>query len=156
MRVFIFRAVHTCRSAAALTAIVVSFGVAAAHASVTTKTVEALTSYPDGGQGLEAAITEILDEYEGQPHIVAREILAATASATDEQMAAIGRALAARARVLAQSDLGDFRAIAAAVLDARNEVLQKIFWSASGGGMPDLAVPSGGGDEGGFDAPSPN
>lgn len=153
---FIFRAVHGCWSAVALAGVVVLFAVAAAHASVTTKTVEALSTYPDGGQGLEAAITLILDEYEGQSHIAAREILAATASASDEQMVAIGRALAARARVLAQSDLGEFRAVAVAVRQAQNEVLQKVFWSASGGGMSDLAVPAGGGDEGRFDSASPN
>ena len=155
MRVFIFRAVHTCRFAAALTAIVVLFGVAAAHASIATQTAEALTSHPDGGQGLEAAITGILDGYAGQPHIVAAEILAAAATASDEQMVAIGRAFAARARVLAQSDLREFRAIAAAVLDAQNEVLQKTFRSASGRWIPSLVVPAGG-DGGGLDTPSPN
>ena len=42
MKVFIFRAFHAGRSAAVLTAIAVLFGVAAAHASITTETLEAL------------------------------------------------------------------------------------------------------------------
>jgi len=155
MKVFIFRAVHTGRSAAVLTAIVVLFGVAAAHASVTTKTLEALTSYPDGGPGLEVAITEILDEHTGQPHIAAREILAAAASASDEQMVAIGEALAARAQMLAQSDLGESRAIEAVVRDSKNAVLQKIFLPTSRGRMRLLVIPSGGEQGGGFDT-SPN
>ena len=172
MKVFIFRAVHTGRSAAVLTAIVVLFGVAAAHASISTKTMEALTSYPNGGPGLEAAITQILDEHtqhsqrtppgwkarrvlSGKPHIVAREILGAAASASDEQMAAIGRALAAHARVLAQSDPGESRAIADVVRDAQNAALQKSFSPTPGGRMTGLDIPSSG-DHGGFDAPSAN
>jgi len=163
MKVFIFRAVHTGRSAAVLTAIVVLFGVAAAHASIGTKTMEALASHPNGGSGLEAAISQILDEHtqhsqrtpSGKPHIVAREILAAAASASDDQMAAIGRALAERVRVLAQSDPDESRAIADVVRDAQNPVLQKIFSSSSGGRMTGLVIPSSG-DHGGFDAPSAN
>ncbi len=163
MKVFIFRAFHAGRSAAVLTAIAVLFGVAAAHASITTETVEALTSHPNGGPGLEAAITQILDEHtqhsqrapSGKPHIIAREILAAAASASDKQMVALGRALAARAWVLAQSDPGESRAIAAVVRDAQNQVLQKSFSATSGGRMADLVIPSSG-DQIGFDAPSAN
>ena len=155
MKFFIFRKAHIGWSGAVLTAIMVLFGVAAAHASITTKTVEALSSYPDGGLDLEAAITQILDEHAEQPHIVAREILAAAASASDEQMVSIGRALAAHARVLAQSDPGESRAIADVVRDAQNAALQKSFSPTPGGRMTGLDIPSSG-DHGGFDAPSAN
>ena len=82
-----------------LIGIVVFFGGTAAHASIASRTSEALASHTDGGQGLEAAITEILDAYPRHPEFVTRQILAAAAGANDEQMSQVhfGRFLEERA-----------------------------------------------------------
>ena len=142
-------------SAAALVGIAIFLGAASAHASIATKTTEALSSHPNGGNGLEAAITSILDSYRGHPGTIAKGILDAAASANDEQMIAIGRALAAHARALAKIDPAGDGAVKAAVIDVQNPALQKSFKSARGHRKPGLVIPSGN-DGGGLDTTSPS
>lgn len=127
------------------------------HAWITTDTSEALVNNPDGGEGLELAIADILDAYRGQPHIIVGEILKAAAAASDEQMVAIGKALAAKAHELAGTDLSESRAVAAAVFATRNPKLLTPFKAA--GGLPEpnpsnLPVPTGG-NKGGLQKTSP-
>jgi hypothetical protein len=116
-----------------------------------------LATHPQGGYGLEAAILGILEAgSEGMaPHEVAQKVLAAATNANDEQMEAIGRALAARARALAEKDLPQSRAIGAEVIRVRNPALKRSFSSALGTRVPGIVVPAGT-DGGGLDNPSPN
>ena len=142
-------------SAAALVGIVIFLGAASAHASIATKTAEALDSHPDGGHGLEVAIADILDGYRGEPGTIARGVLKATAAANEKQMVAIGRAMAAYARALAEIDPAGSGAVAAAVINVRNPALQRTFNSARGRREPGLVIPSGN-KRGGLDTTSPS
>ena len=127
---------------------------ASAPASIATKTAEALDSYPDGGHGLEVAIYEILDSYRGKPDAIARGFLKAAAAANEEQMVAIGRAMAAYARALAEIDPAGSGSVAAAVINVRNPALQRAFKSARGRRQPGLDIPSGN-NGGGLEKRSP-
>ena len=127
---------------------------ASAPASIGTKTAEALDSYPDGGHGLEVAIYEILDSYRGKSDAIAGGILKAAAAANEEQMVAIGRAMAAYARALAEIDPAGSGSVAAAVINVRNPALQRAFNSARGRREPGLDIPSGN-NGGGLDKVSP-
>ena len=129
-------------------------GAASAPASIATKTAEALDSYPDGGHGLEVAIYEILDSYRGKPDAIARGFLKAAAAANEEQMVAIGRAMAAYARALAEIDPAGSGSVAAAVINVRNPALQRAFKSARGRRQPGLDIPSGN-NGGGLEKRSP-
>jgi len=151
------RTLHRGASAAALAGIVIFLGAAAAHASVVSETLKAVANHPDGGHGLELAITRILtnDAWGKPPHVIAQDILTGTRAANDEQMAAIAKALAAQARALAETNPTESRAIAAAVLNARNPVLRSIFNSARGRREPGLVIPSGNGG-GRLDTTSPS
>jgi hypothetical protein len=142
-------------SAAALVGIAIFLSAASAHASIATQTTDALDSHPIGGSGLEAAITSILESYRGHPGTIAKGVLDAVTAANEEQMIAIGRAMAAYARALAKIDPAGDGAVKAAVIDTRNPVLQKSFKSARGHRKPGLAIPSGN-DGGGLDTTSPS
>ena len=128
-----------------------------ARASVASETATALGSHAQGDYGLEVAILAILDHgvADKPPHVVAEEILAASSTANDAQMAAIGRALARKARALAESRPAESRAIAAAVLRAGHPALRESFKRTSVRRVPGLEVPTGSGG-GGLDTPSPN
>ena len=151
----LYKAIHKYASVAVLIGVVTFFGVESAQASIATDTAEALASNPDGGHGLELAIADIFDGYKGKPLAIVREILRAAADASDEQMVAIGRALAAEARELAATDPAESRAVVAAALAAQHPALLRIFRPAGGPRPPDLFIPTGG-DGGGFDTTSPN
>lgn len=142
-------------SAATLVGIVIFLGAASADVSIATKTAEALDSYPDGGHGLEVAIYEILDSYRGKSDAIAGGILKAAAAANEEQMVAIGRAMAAYARALAEIDPAGSGAVAAVVINVRNPALQRAFNSARGHRETGLDIPSGN-NGGGLEKSSPS
>ena len=142
------------RLAAALVGIAMFFAVSTAHATIATRTADALESNPNGGAGLVQAIADILEGYGGRPEIIARAILASSAGATNEQMAAIGRAMAVHADALASSDPDAAAAIAAVVADAKSAQLKTAFQAARTGGKAKapsvgMGVPAGGGGGGG-------
>ena len=148
------KAVQKCAFAAVLIGVVTHVGVVPAQASIATDTAAALADHPDGGPDLELAIADILGGHQGQPRLIVREILRATVSATDEQMVAIGKALAAEARALAETDPDESRAVVAAVLATQNSQLVRNFEAAGGYRPPPLFVPVG--DGGHLDTSSPN
>ncbi len=143
-----------CRMVAVLAGIAVFFAVAAAHATIATKTADALANNPNGGPGLVRTIASILGSYRGKPDIIARAVLAGAAGANDEQLAAIGEALADYARALESTDPEGAKRVAAVVADAQSAQLEKSFQTARGT-TPDrkktrgLVVPAGGGSGGG-------
>ena len=151
----IHKTIQKCAFAAVLIGLVTLGGVRVTHASIATDMAEALASNPDGGAGLELAVADIFDSYQGLPHLIVTELLRAAAGASDEQMVAIGIAIAAEARELAATDPAESRAVVAAVLAARNPQLLTTFNLASGGKAPNLIVPTGSGG-GGLDTTSPN
>ena len=141
------------RMAAMLAGIAVFFAVAAAHATIATKTADALANHPNGGPGLVAAIVGILEGYGGKTEIIARAILAGAAGANAAQFAAIGEALADHARALESTDPAAAKAIAAVVADAKSAQLRESFKTASkpvsdGKKAHSLEVPAGGGSGG--------
>ena len=127
------------------------------RASVASETAAALANHPQGDYGLEVAILAILDRgaADKPPHVVAEEILAASSTANDAQMAAIGRALARKARALAEFRPAESRAIATAVLRAGHPALRASFNRTGVRRVPGLEVPTGT-DGGGLDTTSPN
>ncbi len=127
------------------------------RASIASDTLAALSSHPEGGYGLETDILAILDgaSKEKAPGVVAAEILSASRSANDAQMAAIGRALARKVRELAERYPAESRAISTAVLRAQQSALQRSFNSSLGSRVPGVAVPTGPGG-GWLDTTSPN
>ncbi len=142
------------RMAAMLAGIAMFFAVAAAHATIATKTADALANNPNGGPGLVQAIADIFDTYRGKPEIIARVILHAAEGASDEQMAALGQALGDRARALKSTDPAAAQALEALVAAAQIPALQESFDIALVRGEPGapsvgLGVPSGGGASGG-------
>ena len=134
------------------------------RASVASDTAAALATHPHGGPDLEAAILAILDsEAEGKAPqriaeevltVVVREILSAKGGANEQQLVAIGRALATKARALAEADPAASRAISAAVTRVRVPALARSFNAGLGQRLPDLIVPSGA--KGGLDTVSPS
>ncbi len=147
--------------AAVLVGIAMFFAVSTAHATIASRTADALESNPSGGEGLVQAVADILEGYGGKPEIIARAILAASAGATNEQMAAIGRAMAARADALASSDPDAAAALAAVVADAQSAQLKTAFQAAHAGGKAKapaagLGVPAGGGARASLDVESAN
>ena len=143
-----------CRMAAMLAGIAVFFAVAAAHATIATKTADALANNPNGGPGLVQAIVGILEGYGGKTEIIARAILAGAAGANAEQFAAIGQALADHARALESTDPAAAKAIAAVVADAKSAQLRESFKTARKTAddrkrAHRLKVPAGGGPGGG-------
>ena len=153
-------AIRQAAFAAALLAVVTLVTVGAAthaRASTGTDTRAALSKHPEGGYGLEADILAILDAapQAKAPHLVAAEILSASRSANDAQMAAIGRALARKVRELAERYPAESRAISTAVMRVQQQALQRSFNSALGSRVPGVAVPTGPGG-GWLDTTSPN
>ena len=143
-----------CRMAAVLAGIAVFFAVAAAHATIASRTADALANNPNGGPALVQAIADIIGSYRGKPEIIARAILAGAARASNEQFKAIGQALADRARALESTDPAAAKGIAAVVADAKSAQLQESFQSARTPPVPRrvpgrLVVPAGGGAGGG-------
>ena len=119
-----------CRMVAVLAGIAVFFAVAAANATIASKTADALVNNPNGGPGLVRAIATVLGSYRGKPDIIARAVLAGAADANDEQIAAIGEALADYARALESTDPEGAKRVAAVVADAKSAQLQKSFQTA--------------------------
>ncbi len=149
------------RLAAVLIGIAMLFAVSTAHATIASRTAAALESNPNGGVGLEQAVADILEGYGGKPDIIARAILAASAGATNEQMEAIGRAMAAHADALTSSNPDAAAALAAVVADAKSAQLETAFLAARAGGKAKapavgLGVPAGGGARGSLDVQSGN
>ncbi len=151
------------RLAAVLVGIAMLFAVSTAHATIASRTADALESNPDGGAGLVQAVADILEGYGGRPEIIARAILAASAGANNEQMAAIGRAMAAHADALTSSNPDAAAALAAVVADAKSAQLKTAFQAARTEGKAKapavgLGVPAGGGGggSGGLDVESGN
>ena len=142
------------RMAAVLASIAVFFAVAAAHATIASKTADALANNPNGGPGLVQAIVGILEGYGGKTEIIARAILAGAAGANAAQFAAIGQALADHARALESTDPAAAKAIAAVVADAKSAQLRESFKTARKAAddrkrAHRLKVPAGGGAGGG-------
>jgi hypothetical protein len=151
--------------AGVLAGIAMFFAVSTAHATIASRTADALAANPNGGAGLVLAIADIFFEegYDGKPEIIARAILAASEGATTEQMAALGRAMAAHADALAPSDPNAAAAIEAVVADAKSAQLKTSFYASRTGGKGKpppvgLGVPAGGGagGRGHLDVPSAN
>ena len=134
--------------AAVLVGIAMFFAVSPAHATIASRTTDALESNPAGGEGLVQAVSDILEGYGGRPEIIARAILAASAGANNEQMAAIGRAMAAHADALVSSNPDAAAALAAVVADAKSAQLKTAFQAARTAGKAKapsvgLGVPAG-------------
>ncbi len=141
------------RLAAVLVGIAMLFAVSTASATIASRTADALENNSNGGEGLVQAVADILEGYGGKPEIIARAILAASAGATNEQMAAIGRAMAAHADALVSSNPEAAAALAAVVADAKSAQLKTAFQAARAGGKAKapsvgLGVPAGGGGGG--------
>jgi hypothetical protein len=127
------------------------------QASIASATTDALAAHPRGGPELEAAVLQILETRpESQPlHLAVRELLTAASGANERQMAAIGNAVALRARGLAETDFPAARALWSEVARVQNPALQRSFNATYGPRLPGLQIPSGT-DGGGLDTISPS